>query len=304
MPDILKALSEGTDSKGGYTVPEQFARRMFEYLQQESVMLKVVEVVKMDSDLWKAPKLTGGTTAYWVGENATITASDVTFGQVTMTAKKVAALTQISSELSEDSYTDVMRLVAEQMAKDLAYAIDDEIINGTNGKFEAYMRDSSLSGINTVDATGSNGDAITMEKFSQAIYEIVKDHVQQPDYVIVNPRVTKDLRNLTDTNGRPLWDAVTYDSPLYKDGVIGFIMGMKVLETTALPTNITKGTSTTCTDILVVRSKKCGIFGRRRKLTVHKDYDIDTDSYKLQTNLRCAFNIPYPEAICIIKDIT
>jgi HK97 family phage major capsid protein len=303
MPNILKALNETTDASGGYLVPDQFAKRLFEYLQQKSVMLKVVETVQMTSDLWKAPKLTGGTTARWIGENATITSSDTTFDQVTMTAQKVAALTQLSTELMEDSFTDVMRLLAEQMAIDLAYAIDDEMVNGTNGKFENYMRDSTITNINTVTAS-THGDTIAVAKFSNAIYEIVSDQAGQPDYCIVNPRVTRDLRNLTDANDRPLWDAMTYDSPLYKNGVIGTVMGLKVIESTVLPLNITKGTSSTCTDILVVKSKKCGIFGRRRNLTVHKDYDIDTDSWKIQSNLRCAFNIPYPKAICIIKDIT
>ena len=300
-PDINKALEEGTDASGGYLVPDEISRRILEYIQDKAVALQVCRQVTMKSDVLKIPKVTGGTTGYWVPENIKITSSDMTFGQVTLTAKKVAALSKFSSELKEDSITDVWELIADQMAKDLALKIDDEIFNGTGGQFTNYMRNSSISGINTVDA-GANGDDMSLSKITAAVYECTVDnHI--PTDIIAHPVITKKLRNLTDSTGRPLLDAATYGSPLLKDGVVGTVYGLKYRESNQLPTNLTKGTGTALTDILVVKAMNCGWFGIRRKLTVHKDYDIEYDQYIIQSNLRCAFNIPYPKAICIIKDI-
>jgi HK97 family phage major capsid protein len=45
------------------------------------------------------PKITGGSTAGYVGENANITKTQPTTGQITLTFKKLAALVPISNDL-------------------------------------------------------------------------------------------------------------------------------------------------------------------------------------------------------------
>lgn len=300
MPDLNKALSEGTDARGGYTVPEIWAKKIYDLMQEHSKLLPLCEIVNMTSDTWLAPTVTAGSTAYWVAELGTITASNLTFGQVTLTAKKVAAKIQLSTELEEDSLVEIMKLVSNQMAQDLAIAVDSEILNGTGGQFTSYWR--TIAG-NTVAAAGANGDAISTVKFSNALYEGQVDFFNY-DWSIMHPRVLRDVRNLTDANARPIFNQETFGSPLLKTGAIGTILGMKVMEHTSIPITITKGSGTTLTDVIVVKSKKCGIFGKRRSLTAHKFYDIDDDSYYLQVNMRVAFAVAYPNAICIIKDIT
>ena len=296
--DLNKALSEGTNSAGGYSVPEIWAKKLYDLMQEKSKLIPLCEVVNMTSDTWYAPTVTDGSTAYWVAELGTITASDLTFGQVTLTAKKVAAKIQLSTELDEDSMVDIMKLVSNQMATDLALAVDSEILNGTGGQFTSYWR--TIAG-NTVTA-GASGDDISVAKFSNAQYEGQVDYFNY-DWTIMHPRCLRDVRNLTDANARPIFNQETFGSPLLKTGAIGTILGMKVMEHTSIPITITKSSGHTLTDVIVVQSKKCGIFGKRRGLTAHKFYDIDDDSWYLQVNMRVAFAVAYPNAICIIKDI-
>lgn len=297
--DINKTLVEGTDSKGGYSVPEQFARKIYELVQEKSIMLKFFERVNMTSDTWKAPTLVSGTTVRYPGEAGTITASDVTFGQVTLNAVKLATLTKMSTELMEDSVVDVMNMVADQMAQDIALAIDENVINGTYIFSTTCL---SAKAGNTVSSTESNGDDISLDKFTSAKKEGWTDHFDY-DVVVCNPAIIKKLMDLTDGNNRPIFNMETFGSPLLKEGAIGTVYGMKVYTTSSVPANLTKGTSNTLTDVYVMKSKKCGIFGLRRGLKVHKFYDIDDDTWKLQSNLRVAFNTAYPNAICKIEYI-
>ena len=296
--DLNKALSEGTNNKGGYSVPDIWAKKLYDLMQEKSKLIPLCEVINMTSDVWYAPTVTAGSTAYWVAELGTITNSDLTFGQVTLTAKKVAAKIQLSTELDEDSLVDIMKLVSNQMATDLALAVDSEILNGTGGQFTSYWR--TIAG-NTVSA-GASGDDISVAKFSNAQYEGQVDYFNY-DWTIMHPRCLRDVRNLTDANARPIFNQETFGSPLLKTGAIGTILGMKVMEHTSIPITITKSSGYTLTDVIVVQSKKCGIFGKRRGLTAHKFYDIDDDSWYLQVNMRVAFAVAYPNAICIIKDI-
>jgi HK97 family phage major capsid protein len=78
----------------------------------------------MSSDNLNVPKNSASTTAYWPAENANITQSQVTFSNVQILAKKLAILTQVSSELQEDSIVDVGAALAEDMAYVMAYNED------------------------------------------------------------------------------------------------------------------------------------------------------------------------------------
>jgi HK97 family phage major capsid protein len=64
----------------------------------------------------RVPKRAGGFTAYYVGENTAITANDITFASVSLAAKKLGILTQISSELVEDSAVALADLLSVEMA--------------------------------------------------------------------------------------------------------------------------------------------------------------------------------------------
>lgn len=70
------------------------------------------------------PRQTGATTAYWVGENTSITASNPTFGQVALQAKKLGDFVVLSNELLKYAGVAVDTIIRQDMAKTLALALD------------------------------------------------------------------------------------------------------------------------------------------------------------------------------------
>jgi HK97 family phage major capsid protein len=76
----------------------------------------------MQSDTLIVPRRQSGVTAYFVSENAEITASDKGWDTVSLTARKLAVLTKYSSELSEDSVISI----ADDLAQEIAYAFADK----------------------------------------------------------------------------------------------------------------------------------------------------------------------------------
>jgi len=312
MADIIKALREATGSEGGFLVPDEFAARVLEYIQANVITMPDLERVQMHHEVMYIPKATAGTTAYWVPETGTITASQPAFGRITLTAKKVASLVEASTEVLEDANVSVANLIVEQMGKDIALEVDDEILNGTGGTFEGLRYTGSFT--NAVDAgdsgvigTGATSAGnISVSIISKAIDEVLKDNHQMPDVSYWHPRTIGSLRRLTDGSARPLLNTETWGSPLLAQGVVGKIYGTAVKSSTQLPINLSYGTAsgeTTCADALVGKSKMFGIYGDRRGLVWKTDYDIETDKYQYQTTMRAAFSIKYPDAYCLIRAI-
>jgi HK97 family phage major capsid protein len=119
-----KGQNETTDADGGFLVPQILAREVIFLRDQYGVMRQNARVMGMSSDNLNVPKNTASTTAYWPAENTNITASQVTFANVQILAKKLAILTQVSSELQEDSIVDVGATLAQDMAYVMAYNED------------------------------------------------------------------------------------------------------------------------------------------------------------------------------------
>jgi len=319
MADIKKALVESTDAAGGYLVPEEWSNRLLAFVNKKTVAVQDLDVRQMKTDVQYIPKVTDGTTAYWVNETSSITEARPSYGQITLTAKKIAALSYVSSELLEDNNIDVANHLVEQMATDVSIEIDNEIYNGTGGTFEGLRYTGSFTnavdGAGNINATAADGTgstitggAISLSTISKAVTEVLKDKHDQPNVSYWNPRTIGSLIQLTDANARPQLNQETFGSPLVREGVFFTIYGTKVRSSTQVPINLTYGTtaalSGNCSDALVGTSKMFGILGQRRNFIWKQDYDIESDYYKYQTTARMAFAIKYADAYCLIRGIT
>lgn len=126
----VRAGVEGVFSKGGAIVPDEMSSAIIDLREEFGIARSIVRVVPMGSDHQWIPRRAGGVTAYFVGENVEPTASDKTWNNVELTAKKLGAQCKFSSEYAEDAVIDV----AEDLASEIAYAFaekeDDCLFNG------------------------------------------------------------------------------------------------------------------------------------------------------------------------------
>jgi HK97 family phage major capsid protein len=76
------------------------------------------------------PKITGGASASYVGENVNISATQQSFGQITLAAKKLAALVPISNELLQVNTVAADQIVREDLVKAMAMREDLAFIRG------------------------------------------------------------------------------------------------------------------------------------------------------------------------------
>jgi len=86
----------------------------------------------MARDTLVIPRRTGGLTAYFTSENpsSAITESDAAWDNVSLTAKKLATLTRMSSEIAEDAVINMADWLAREIAYAFAVKEDDCGFNG------------------------------------------------------------------------------------------------------------------------------------------------------------------------------
>lgn len=76
------------------------------------------------------PKHGSGVTTGWVAENSALNASDMTFANVTLAPKHAGCLSEMSRQLIQQSDPSIERLLRDDMAFNIAKAIDAALIHG------------------------------------------------------------------------------------------------------------------------------------------------------------------------------
>jgi HK97 family phage major capsid protein len=148
---MVKDMTEGTDSEGGYLVPTEYRNNMIQLLETYGIARQQATVIPMAREELVMPKLTGGVQVYWIGEGKTISPTQPAFGELKMIAKKMAALVPITSELLADSSVAIanllMTLFAQAIAKEedrVAFMGD---VAGNSDPFNGIMYDPDVNDI-------------------------------------------------------------------------------------------------------------------------------------------------------------
>lgn len=219
----IKGQNETTDADGGYLVPQILAREVIFLRDKFGVVRQNARVMGTSSDNLNVPKNTASTTAYWPAENTNITASQITFQQVQVLIKKLAILTQVSSELNEDSIVDVGSALAEDMAyvmaynEDLACLLGDatSTYGGITGVFKTIIDNAGSNYIATVGNASANWQNTTLadlRKLPAAIsqYADTADAKWYMNRAFYQQVVCSDLDAL---NGNSFWDLSSAPGP-------------------------------------------------------------------------------------------
>jgi HK97 family phage major capsid protein len=114
---------------------ENLASSFVEMLRNESVVLQLgaTRLTGLAGNV-TIPRQTAASTAYWLASESTqITESQPTIGQITLSPKNVAALTEISHQLMQQSDPSAESLVMTDLARVLALAADVAALRGSGG---------------------------------------------------------------------------------------------------------------------------------------------------------------------------
>ena len=210
-PEVMNALQEGTDSEGGYLVPDEFEKTLVEALEEENIFRKLAHVINTSSGDRKIPVVASKGTASWVDEEGTIPDSDDSFTQVSIGAYKLGTLIKVSNELLNDSVFNLEQYISKEFARRIGSKEEDAFFNGNGtgkpvGIFNATG--GAQTGVTTASATEIKADEVI------DLFYSLKAPYRKNAVWVLNDATVKAIRKLKDGNGNYLWQpALTSDAP-------------------------------------------------------------------------------------------
>jgi HK97 family phage major capsid protein len=228
--EVAKALAAGVGSAGGFLVPEDYSNEIIEFLRPMSVVraMGAVELPMPKGNL-TIPKQTGGASANYIGENVNIPPSEPTFGQLRLTARKLAALTPISNDLIRFSSPAADAVVRNDLVAAIAQAEDLNFIRGlgTGAGPKGLRYWAPAANVIAVNATVNLANVTQdLGKLWLALRE-ANTRMLRLGYLMA-PRTENYLRNLRDGNGNKAFPEMER----------GLLNGYPFKSTTQIPVNL------------------------------------------------------------------
>ena len=227
MPSVLNALQEGTDSEGGYLVPDEFERTLVEALEEENVFRTLAHVIKTSSGDRKIPVVASKGTASWVDEEGAYTESDDAFSQVSIGAYKLGTMIKVSEELLADSVFDLEAYISKEFARRIGAREEESFFNG-DGKGKPLGILAAAGGAE-VGVTAASATAITADEVIDLFYSLKAPYRKNAVWVL-NDATVKQIRKLKDTTGQYLWQ------PSLVAGTPDTLLGRPVKTSAFMPT--------------------------------------------------------------------
>lgn len=199
---VLKELSEGTAADGGRLVPTEFATDLIMLLEQYGSARRYSTQVSMKSKTMNLNSLTGKVTAYWVAEKGAGTASQPTYGEPILTAKKLFGLTPWTTELFEDAELNIVQNLLVLFAEAFSKEEDDEYYNGDGTVFTGIL-DTSLTAVDTV--LSGLVSTLTYDDVVDVTNSLTRGQLAgSPGVWHMSRSVLNQFRKIKDSNGQPI----------------------------------------------------------------------------------------------------
>jgi len=249
--DFMAAQSEGTDDKGGFTVPTPLASELINLVEEYGVARNVCRRVVMGALTWSVPKLVGHSTIYYPSEAQALTESDLTFSQITMTAKKMAGLVKMSTEISEDSIISMTDTIVRDLAWGFAKAEDENLFTGGSLYTGGIEGDSGIA-----DSNVASVGALALTDLTQVVVAAGQERGLNHQWYMSPTLWNGQIRDLLNAAGG------NQDANIVS-GVAPSLFGYKVNLVNAMP-----GAAATSGDLLAVFGdlSVSHYFGDRRAL--------------------------------------
>ena len=226
-PEMVNALQIGTDSEGGYLVPDEYEKTLVEALEEENIFRKLAHVISTSSGDRKIPVVASKGSASWVDEEGTIPDSDDAFNQVSIGAYKLGTLIKVSNELLNDSVFNLESYISKEFARRIGSKEEDAFFNG-NGTGKPVGIFNATGGAE-VGVTAASATAITADEIIDLFYSLKAPYRKNAVWIL-NDATIKTIRKLKDNNGNYLWQ------PSLTAGTPDTILGRPVYTSSYVPT--------------------------------------------------------------------
>lgn len=202
---LTASMSSKSGGSGGFLVPDEMQRTLIRLREERGVFERYANSVPMGSDTITAPALLSDVTAYWVGQESEITASDATLGERELVARKLGCLTKVSTELAEDAVVEIGDMITSSMAYAMADKVDEAGFNGDGTSAYGGITGlaNALDSSAVQDAVSGNVSAATLDlaDFEKTVGLLPEYPGAQPTWFMHKTAYWNSVRRLLNAAG-------------------------------------------------------------------------------------------------------
>jgi HK97 family phage major capsid protein len=287
-----RALAVGTDSAGGYAVPTVLMPGILEALVPASSLIQAGAGILPLSDGAKSYNFAAIDTLptpAWRAENGAVAESGPTFKNIEIKPRSLSFMVRLSRELLHDA-ANIENALHQAIALAYAVEIDRAGLLGTGTAPEPRGL-KNTSGIQTV-TNGTDGALLAgYANILAGVEKILTVNGPMPTAAIMAPRSLVRLGGLVDTLGQPL-------------EVPSLLSGVKLLQTSQVPTTLTVGASSDASNIFLGDFTKMYVC-MRESLNVQMltEHFADYGEVGFVCHSRIDFAVQYPQSFCLISGV-
>ena len=208
LPPEIRAQAVGTDSAGGYVVPEGFQAEIVKSMAAWGPMLdpsvtRVLNTATGNQIPWPTINDTSNVGAL-LAENTAEGEQDATFGEKVLNAYKYSSdIIRVSMELLQDSAFNIDQLIAELFGERLGRISNTALTTGTGSSQPNGIVTASSAGKTAASAT-----AITFDEIIDLFHSVDPAYRASPSCrFMFNDSTLSAIRKLKDGDGNYLWQA-------------------------------------------------------------------------------------------------
>lgn len=223
---VYNALQIGTDSEGGFLVPDEFERTLVQALEEENIFRTLAKIIQTSSGDRKIPVVATKGSASWIDEEGAFPESDDAFSQVSIGAYKLGTMIKVSDELLNDSVFDLESYIATEFARGIGAKEEEAFFTGDGkGKPTGIL---AAAGGAELGITTAGATAITADEVIDLFYSLKSPYRKNAVWVL-NDATVKAIRKLKDNQGQYLWQ------PSLVAGTPDMILGRPVKTSAYMP---------------------------------------------------------------------
>lgn len=235
---LFASQNMGSGAAGGFLVPEDVSGEIIELLRPQSVIMRGQPIVvpMPNGNLTMNRQATGSSFAY-IGEQQDTPATSASFGQVKLSAKKLAGLVPISNDLLRAASPAVDRLVRDDIVQGTALAMDLAFLRSSGGAnsplgLRHQLTATPVAATNILTVTAGNTLTSITGDLGRLELALLNANVPMTRAAwIMAPRTMMRLMNIRDGNGNFAFPEVQN----------GQLRGKPFYVTTHVPTNLGGG---------------------------------------------------------------
>ncbi len=296
----------GSGGAGAYIVPTIYIAELIELLRADAIVaaLGATFLPDLQGSPIQIPRQSAGATGYWVGENAAITASDLTLEQLSLTPKKVAALVKLSNTLIKLSNPSAEALIRRDISSCLALQIDLKALRG-DGTGGAPTGVASTASINTV-AIGTNGGTLTWDHLLDMEYSLAEDNALKGKLgYAFHPALRRKLlkQKVAQYSGDTSGEYIV--APTMSESIFQGWLGYPYKQTTQIPITLTKAAGTALTEIYFGNWSELIIGqwgGMELALSTETSDAFERDQTWVRVLQELDIAVRHPASFCLIND--